>query len=66
MFVNTHFAYLECAYFKKERCYGAKSAVYFYVKNDKIADFGICISVPLTFPKYDLKGNRNYKFHISF
>ena len=47
MFVNKLFTYLTCANFKS-RCFNVKSSLHYYHMKAKIlADFQICISVPL-------------------
>ena len=48
MFVNKRCRYLMCGYLKKWKCFNVKSSVYYFHKKAKIlADFQICISVPL-------------------
>ena len=56
MFVNKLFAYLTCAYLtfayhtctKSKTCFNAKSSRYYlHMKTNILADFQICISVPL-------------------
>ena len=47
MFVNKIFTYLTCAYLSKT-CFNVKSSTYyFHMKTKILADFQICISVPL-------------------
>ena len=50
MFVNKPFTYLTCAHFSKsEGCFNVKSSTYyFHMKTKILADFQICISVPLS------------------
>ena len=49
MFVNQLFTYLTCPYV---RCFNVKfSTYYFHMKTKLLADFQICISVPLTSEK---------------
>ena len=46
MFVNKLFTYLRCAYLRK--CFNVKSSTrYFNMKTKILADFQICISLPL-------------------
>ena len=48
MFVNKLFIYLTCAYLKSKRCFHVKlSTYYFHIKMKILADFQICISLPL-------------------
>ena len=48
MFVNKLFAYLTCAISKRKTCFYVKSLRYYlHVKTNILADFQICISVPL-------------------
>ena len=48
MFVNKLFIYLTCAYLKSQRCFNVKlSTYYFHIKMKILADFQICISLPL-------------------
>ena len=48
MFVNKRFAYLTCAYLKTQKCLNVKSSArYFHAKTNILADFQICIRVPL-------------------
>ena len=52
MFVNKHFTYLGRVHISEsKRCYSVIPSVhYFYVKMKMLADFQICISVPLIAP----------------
>ena len=46
MFVNKLLAYLTCE--KRKRCLNVKSSTYYFdVKTNILADFQICLSVPL-------------------
>ena len=48
MFVNKFFTCITCAYLKKGNVFNVKSsAYYFHMKTKILADFQICISVPL-------------------
>ena len=48
MFVNKLFTYIMCVCLKSKRYFNVKSSAYhFYVKTEILADFQICISVPL-------------------
>ena len=49
MFVNKHFTYLNCELVSKsKKCLNVKSPVcYFHMKTKILADFQVCISVPL-------------------
>ena len=49
MFVNKHFTYLRRAYLRKQKVLNnvIPSVHYFYVKTKMLADFQICINVPL-------------------
>ena len=50
MFVNKLFTYLTWAYLRKQKVFNVKSSTYyFHMKTKALADFQICISVPLTF-----------------
>ena len=49
MFLNKLFTYLTCAYLKNKRCFNVKSLTfYFHMKTKTLADFQICISLPLS------------------
>ena len=51
MFLKNLFTYFTCAYLKKYKvfCYNVKSSTYyFHMKTKLLADFEICISVPLS------------------
>ena len=66
-FVNKLFTYHICAYVKSRRCFIVKSSkYYFHMKTNILADFEICISVPLkTKNKIDLLlfyGEHSYGF----
>ena len=48
MFLSKLFTYLTCTYLKNKRCFNVKSLTfYFHMKTKTLADFQICISVPL-------------------
>ena len=48
MFANKLFTYLMCVISKSKRCFKVKSSTYyFHMKTKMLADFQICISVPL-------------------
>ena len=47
MFVNKLFTYIMYACLKSKRYFNVKSSAYFYMKTEILADFQICISVPL-------------------
>ena len=48
MLVNKLFTYLTCTYLRKKRCCNLKSSTYYFdMKTKALADFQICISVPL-------------------
>ena len=48
MFGNKHFTYLGRADSESKRCYNKIFSVhYFYAKTNMLADFQICVSVPL-------------------
>ena len=50
MFVNKPFTYLHAHISKSKRCFNVKSSTccHFHMKTEMLADFQICISVPLT------------------
>ena len=51
MFVNKTFTHLTCA--ESKRCFNVKSSIYyFHMKTKILADFQICISVPLKYPPF--------------
>ena len=53
MFVNKPFTYIMYACIKSKRCFNVKSSTYhFYTKKEILADFQICISVPLKISQY--------------
>ena len=53
MFVSKYFTYLSVDISESKRCYNVISSVhYFYIKTNMLADFQICISVPLSHPKF--------------
>ena len=48
MIVNKLFTYLTCACLKSTKCFNVKSSTYyFHMKMKLLADFQICITVPL-------------------
>ena len=48
MFVNKFHTYVTCAYLKNKSCFNVKcSTCCFHMKTKILADFQICISVPL-------------------
>ena len=50
MFVNKLFIYLTCEIKKSKKCFNVKSSpYYFHIKTKILADFQICISVPLRY-----------------
>ena len=51
MFINKFFTYSRAHNSKSKRFFNAKSSTYyFHMKTKILADFQICVSVPLTVP----------------
>ena len=48
MSVNKLFTYLSTHILERKRCFNVKSSKYFHMKTKILADFQICISIPLT------------------
>ena len=67
MFVDKLFTYLACKYLKIKRCFNMKSSTYYFHKKTKIlADFQICISVPLILIHSSRAVNPYYEYISSY